>query len=62
MAKDEHSNLKKLCTEKINDNFSLGIGKIRPSMGIQKLAAGHFEKNQQKLSKNQSDDAHIFKI
>ena len=26
------------------------------------LAAGHFEKNQQKLSKNQSDDAHIFNI
>ena len=26
------------------------------------IAAGHFEKNQQKPSKNQSDDAHICKI
>ena len=29
---------------------------------IRALAAGHFEKNQQKNSKNQSDDAHICKI
>ena len=26
------------------------------------LAAGHFEKNEQKLSKNESNDAHICKI
>ena len=29
---------------------------------LKKLAAGHFEKYQQTLSKNESDDAHIFNI
>ena len=36
--------------------------KRRKSENVAIIAAGHFEKNQQKLSKNQIDDAHIFKI